>query len=707
MARAIEPVRGRSRLVELAMVAAAAAAFLYVLRGASSGLYGYDPYFHIRYAQVLRTEGFSRTFPWWQETFLRDRYADKDFLYHVLLIPFTFGDLIAGARAAAACFGGVAVAVFYAVCRTLRVPWPALFTAALLASSLDFLYRLDAMRPVTLAVGLAMAGTCAILTRRERWAFAIAAIYPHAHISFHLLPGVALLHDVSAGRDASGRRSLRLTLYTSAGAAAGALFSPFFPNNLKLWWVQNVRVLDLAWSRVPELRLGVELEPRTSADLLTNGLGVFAALFLAICLMSFGRRRASAEARTLLLVSSVFLAMAMMSERFIEFLAPFALLLAAVAVRDAARREPDGADSAAPFSRRGRAYASAVTVALVLLVGLNARRASRIIARDPGPIYADASEWMRANVPAGETIFHLDWDDFPQLFYFNPQFRYLVGLDPVFMYATDPARWRLWSDIAHDDVQDLYSPIRETFRARWVFAIPEAEDFLTAARRDPRFFQRYVDPHAAVFFLADGFSFVTRWRVTGWYPDPARRLFDAALDGEPASAARAPAAGGGGSASTGVVEEDIIVPEGPAAAGLERQFEEGFVNLDEAMSLPPTVHDACGVAVATLRSPSRQTATLAITTDDEFRVYVDGRELDAQSPFRSPPPGAPGGPPATLDDSLEARSHVPERSVAAPLVQGENTILVKTCRVGADFGFFLRVYGTDGAPVDADEPARK
>src|SRR5882724_6904773 len=372
MERAIEPVRGRGRLFELVVVAAATAAFLFILRGASAGLYGYDPYFHIRYAHVLRIEGFSRSFPWWQETFLRDRFADKDFLYHVLLIPFTFGDLMAGARAAAACFGGAAMALFYAVCRKLSVPWPALFTAALLGSSLDFLYRLDAMRPVTLAVGLALAGTCAIVMRRERWAFAVAAIYPHAHISFHLLPGVALLHDAAAGRDASGRRSFRLTLITSAGAAAGALFSPFFPNNLTLWWVQNVRVLELAWRRIPELRLGAELEARTSADLLTNGYGVFAALFVAICLMSFGRRRASPEARTLFLVSSVFLAMAMMSERFIEFLAPFALLLAAVTVRDATRRGEDGVAEGARPSARRRALVVAAAIAALFLVGVNA-----------------------------------------------------------------------------------------------------------------------------------------------------------------------------------------------------------------------------------------------------------------------------------------------------------------------------------------------
>jgi len=701
--------RSRSSLTGILLVTLAAAALLLILQRATPGLHGYDGYFHIRYAQVLRSQGISRSFPWWQETFLRDHFADKDFLYHVLLIPFTFSDLILGGKLAAALFGSCVIGAFCLVCLKLRVPWPAAWGIALLSSSAVFIYRLDFTRPLVMAVALALAGTGAILLGNPRWAFALAAIYPNAHISFHLLPCVALLHDLVRPRQPDGVRSFRIARWTVGGAVAGALLSPYVPNNLVLWWVQNIRVLEMAWTGPADLRLGAEIHAGTSADLLKFNIGVFAALFAGVYLLARGRRKASPEATTLLLVSTGFFGLALLSRRFIEFWTPFTFLLAAVAVRDrlasqksgalAAEVEAAGARHPAARRPRNRVVAVAAGVAVAGMLAFNAGGAWRFIASDAGPSYAGASEWMNANVPAGETVFHLDWDEFPQLFFFNPQLHYLVGLDPTFMYVTSPSRWRLWNDVAHAEVDDIYTPIRKTFRSRWVLAIHEDEDFLAVARRDPRFFQRYSDPAATVFFLADGFSFVTKWRVTGWYANPARRLYEARLPGEPE------AYRGAAGSTPGA--------EGPGSGETESEFGAGFVDLARELRLPEAVQEACGVAQATLdvgagtRTSGTSTkstgtgapATLAVTTDDEVRVYLNDEEVLAYSPFMTPPPGESGGEAATIDEFLDARAHVPERNVPVLLKAGTNTLTVKDCRAGADFGFFLRVYLTDGTEL--------
>jgi hypothetical protein len=674
--------RPRWILAGLVAVLLGGAALLAPLQWATEGLYGYDGYYHVRYAQVLRSEGVSRSFPWWRETFLRDRFADKDFLYHVLLIPFTFSDLVQGGKAAAVVFGCLCLGAFYLVAGRLGVPWPAAWTLLLASSSTAFLYRIGFTRPLVLAVALALAGTGAILLGRARWAFAFAAVYPHAHISYHLLPCVALLHDLHAG--AEGRRGFRLARWTAAGAATGAILSPYFPNNLYLWWAQNVRVLGMAWGGPEDLRLGMEIGPGRTDDLLRYSAGVFAVLLAAVYLGVRSRRRPSRQARTLLVVSSGFLGLTMLSRRFVEFWTPFTILLAGVAARDAlsgdAGDHPGGGGG--PGLRRRRAAAAAVLLAGAVLLAPAASGARRFIAADPGLYYRDASEWMASNVPAGETIFHLDWDDFPQLFFFNPQFRYLVGLDPTFMYLTDPERWRLWSDVAHAEVEDIYTPIRSTFGSRWVLAVPDAEDFLERARRDPRFFVRYEDRDASVLFLADGYEFVKRWRLTGWWPDPARRLLDVPLGPEPGSDPSA-----------------APPPSGPASAGIEVEARSGFVDLRAKLALIPTVPDACGLAEATLVGGGGGPATLALTTDDEARVTLNGEAVLVTSPFRAPEAGLPGGPPVSLDEFLRARAHVPETSALVRLRGGENRLLVKGCRAGEDFGFFLRAYREDGSPV--------
>jgi hypothetical protein len=397
-------------------------------------------------------------------------------------------------------------------------------------------------------------------------------------------------------------------------------------------------------------------------------------------------------------VSSGFLALTMLSQRFVEMWAPFTILLAAVAVRDARESErldeaPDElarepAPSVPPPAARSRAWSLAAVLGAVAVAGLlafNFEADRREAAQEEGAQFEGASAWMGANVPAGETIFHLFMDDYAELYFFNPQLKCLVGWDSTLMLVTDPARYRLWTDVALGRLDDVFAPIRETFRCRWVCASAKDRRFLAIARRDPRFRLVYEDRTASVFRLESDGSLLGGFKVTGWYPDPARRLFDVPLGAEP-GASPAPA-------------KDVPGPQGLAAAGLALRGAPGFVNLDRALAVPPFAADACAVAVTTLASSAPGAATLAVTTDDEIKVYVNGEAILEASPYRHPLPGRPGGPPLALGDLRPRSSHLEEKSARVELRAGENEVVVKTCRAGDDFGFFLRAVREGSLPV--------
>ena len=60
----------------------------YVIQNSFSGMADGDSYLHTRMANLLVDEGPMRAFPWTQFSVWKDKFQDKDFLFHVLLAPF-------------------------------------------------------------------------------------------------------------------------------------------------------------------------------------------------------------------------------------------------------------------------------------------------------------------------------------------------------------------------------------------------------------------------------------------------------------------------------------------------------------------------------------------------------------------------------------------------------------------------------------------
>ncbi len=129
--------------------------FFYIQSG-SDFLVGYDSYFHIRYSQLLGERGYIGSLPWLQFTIHHDFFIDHHLLWHYLLIPFTFGDLISGGQAATLCFFLIAGASLYLVLQKAGVRLPILWSLAGLFSSYHFLYRMSLLRVQSIALALLM-----------------------------------------------------------------------------------------------------------------------------------------------------------------------------------------------------------------------------------------------------------------------------------------------------------------------------------------------------------------------------------------------------------------------------------------------------------------------------------------------------------------------------------------------------------------------
>ena len=640
-------------LLQLLLVILATAAVVVYAQAPAAGLYGYDGPFHIKFSQWMRLHGISSQFPWWQETFLKDRFADKDFLYHVLLIPFSYGDLSSGGKAASLTFAVAMYTALFLSLVWLKVRTPAAWTLALLASSVTLLYRGGLLRSHVLAIGLALAGTAAILRSHRAGIALLSAAYALAHIAWHLLPGIALIHDAVSSA-MSRRPRFTATAWSLAGTAAAVLVNPYFPNNLRLWYVQNVRVLGMAWSpSAPDLHLGMEFLPGRPWHLLYYNLGPVVLTVAGVALLWLGRpgvrepeqegARSMVDTATLGLLCLGFLGLCFLSGRFVELWAPFSAMFAAVAFTRARLQIP-------------RPILAATAVVFVALGTMSIAETRRIIGEDPGPIFLPCASWIRDNVPSAETVFTTDWDEFPDLFFTAPEQRYLVGLDPTFMYVTDPDRWRMWRRVAEGEAADIYTPIREVFGCRFVFADAGHGKFVERCDQDPLLHLEMGSPDCSVYALReiDGSQVVStergslpsldQWRLsaTGTAIEAGPRGF---IDIEQLRSGTAP---------------DRREPDGQP---------------DQA---------ECDRLEAVLQSPIPRDLVLSLSTDDRMRVLINGETVLDTTVASTP----------ALEEILERESAGVakfERRFSARARAGYNAVSVSTCRTGRFWGFQLRL----------------
>lgn len=93
-------------------------AFMAIIQFSTPNMPDNDGFYHIKMALLMREQGLKPAFPYMPLTILNEKeFYDHHFLFHVALIPFTFGDLRLGAKWAAVTFASLA---FLAVWWLLR-----------------------------------------------------------------------------------------------------------------------------------------------------------------------------------------------------------------------------------------------------------------------------------------------------------------------------------------------------------------------------------------------------------------------------------------------------------------------------------------------------------------------------------------------------------------------------------------------------------
>lgn len=467
---------------------------LALMQFATPDLAGNDGYYHIKLAQLMRQQGLRPPFPWLPLTVLNAQsYVDHHFLYHVLLTPFTFGDLRVGAKWASVVLPALTFLSGWILLRGQRVTYAGLWAIGFFAVSEAFLYRMSMPRAQAVSLLFLLVGLHLVLTQRNAWLLPLSFLYVWLYDAFPLMLVLIAIY-VAARWMMEGKLKVTPLLYSGLGIAMGLIINPYFPENLLFIYHHLLPKLTDATAT----SVGKEWYPYQTWTLARNS--GFALLFFVSGIVALGLRekRMSTATATLLFTAVVFGAMLFKSRRFVEYFPAFALLFSAFAWAPLFKAWTDSKEWVA------RELPVVMAVILIITIVWNIQSTQEALqGSKPYQRFAEASAWLEANTPAGSRIFQTDWDDFTRLYFYNTHNTYLVGLDPTYMQLYNAELYDQWIDVTKGRIDDPAQIIAETFEARYVITDLGHKGFLGKAKADPHLEEVYRDEYAAIFQVMD------------------------------------------------------------------------------------------------------------------------------------------------------------------------------------------------------------
>jgi len=387
---------------------------------------------------------------------------------------------------AATLLGTAVFVTLYHIIRSNKFKFPLFWTLLMLCTSSYFLYRINITRPQTLSIIMSMIVVHFQINKKYKSIAIATIIYTLAHTGGFLSIFYAL---IIAGTEYWRDRTInwKVPVYTLAGFLIGLLLHPNFPNNITVWYIQNVNVILVAWSGAKtELGIAGELRPINTRDFVYSFITILVPYFL-ICWSMFTKKvRSSAKTMSLFVIASAYLFAFMNSLRFNELWVPFSVLFFAAYYTDISEEF-----NLNEFIIKNKILAFIITIAVVTFYASEGRRSYNNLYRDfffnSNKPYNEDAAWLKYNLQDGATVYTCDWDDAPYLFFGNDKVRYLVFLDPHFLYDWNRDIWNIWYRTSNGLMADPYPSMKYVFNAKYVYCTSDFRDVIRQMRGSPKF----------------------------------------------------------------------------------------------------------------------------------------------------------------------------------------------------------------------------
>ena len=477
---------------------------LLMVQWLTPNIWGADGYYHIGLAKMVKQQGLLKSLPQAQWSYFIDRFSNKDWLYHLGLLPFTgFSSLVTGAKWAAWVGGGILYTSLVMVASNYVVPalLPLVGLAVFLSN--HFLMTLSRPRPMVLAIALGLWAVHWLLEKKKKQLLITTLIYSWLHITAVLVLVYGLV--VKIYRLMFGRKmSWRLIGVIVLGWLIGMVVYPNFPNNWFFFYLNGMLVPFLA-AKTKVLELGAEFFPINTRDYLLSYPLTIVGLLTMVWISILDRPRIKLKTQIMFLLGAMFIFMGFWSQRYIAHGYPFMILGLTMFLSD--WYEGEGIKRLAKKIKKWINVLMTAGVMLVLVLLANSLQ--RLMPRARGNTlmnshYEAMGQWLRENTEEGEIVFTANWSD-PQYFIgLSPKNNYLVTMDPVYMWHKNQQAYDLYRAAAFGRLEDPYPALKEVFKASYGYAGKNYfSGLINQVREDERFKIVKEDQMGVIFKILD------------------------------------------------------------------------------------------------------------------------------------------------------------------------------------------------------------
>ncbi|MFH1847705.1 MAG: hypothetical protein ABH825_00630 [Candidatus Omnitrophota bacterium] len=439
-------------------------AYFVFLQFVSPTMYGVDAYYHIAVANFIKDFGPRYEFRWAQFSTFKEFFSDKEFLFHLPIIPFLYliEDPVIAGKCAVVFYTVLLLLAYVFILKQYLHPFLAACFLMLPVFSTIFSIYLLYLRPGTLANILTILSIYCLIEKKWAMLFILSVLFTLSHISFFTVVIFALICEMI--RYAVKKEFCIRNMYIPViGILAGSFLHPNFPNNL-LSLHLNGFVVPFHTAKGLDLCFGRELFATNTKDAFMSNFAIFMTINLAL-LMAF---TAKIKVRLSTFIwwgcASAYFILAMSATRHWYPANLLVFIFFASFINDWVGDRPWR-------SVRRNINAAIIVYSVVAAVILvpNAKELENALAESVrGNITNEnAGRWMKYNVPEGETIYHGFWSDAPALMCLNPKNNYIMVLDPIYMVYKYPIEFKAYIDLIRGIPKDPYNDLKNVLKVNY------------------------------------------------------------------------------------------------------------------------------------------------------------------------------------------------------------------------------------------------